>query len=109
MRVSRHERIADLLAAKSDRGAAAAIEAIAIGMKTVRMPNAHANGSEAIGRDDGLDRVERDVEIADRAPDIAPLLLLGELSPVHEVGERAESDQIVSEDRPRALVVDGAA
>src|SRR5260370_15029951 len=109
VRVRRHEPIADLLAAKADRGATTAIEPIAVGMEAFGLPDAHADGGQAIGRDDGLDGVEREPEVADRAPDVAPLLVLGELPAVHEVGGGAESDQIVGEDRARALVVDGAA
>src|ERR1044071_8841324 len=67
-----NERIADLLAAKTDRGATAALEPIAVGMEAVGGPHAHADRGQTVGRDDGLDRVEGDAEIPDRAPDVAP-------------------------------------
>src|SRR5476651_1706237 len=109
VRVRRHERIADLLAAQSHGGAAAAIEAVAIGIEAVGGPHAHADRRETVGRDDGLDRDELDREVADGAPDIAPLLLFGEPLAVHEVGEGAEGDQVVGEDRAGAFIVDRAA
>ena len=109
MGVGGDERVADLLAAEPNGGAAAAVEAVAVGMKAVGHPHAHADRGQPVGRDDRLDRLEGEAEVSDGAPDVAPLLLLGKLAAVHEVGEGAEGDQVVGEDRPRALVVDGAA
>ena len=56
------------------------VEAVAVGMEAVGLPHAHADRGQPVGRDDGLDLVEVVAEVADGAPDVAPLLLLGELA-----------------------------
>ena len=90
------------LAAERDGGTAGTVEAVAVGMEAVGLPGAHADRGQAVGRDDRLDLVEVVAEVADGAPDVAPLLLLGEVAAHHEIGEGAEGDHVLGEDRAGA-------